>query len=368
MLTPARRPLGANLLLVRDHNAALVLDLVRGAEGISRIELAARTGLTAQAITKIVSRLLLDRLITEAGRAGATGGKPRTLLRLNPTARYAVGVHLDRADTTVLLTDLSGRTVARRHRTRGMTAGPRRALDTIVAAVHGILAAVPGTDRLLGVGLACPGPLDHTTGVLHRVTGLPQWDGFPLRDKLAGLLGEPTIVDKDTNAAALAECLSTGTAPGSFAYIYHGRGLGAGLVLDGHVYRGRRTNAGEFGHQVVDLDGAACPCGNQGCLEAVCRVALDAGDIAAAARLVGIGAANLVRLLDIDRIVLGGPIVLDQAEQYQRVVVATIRSQLGEPDWQQVTVTLAAAGRDSIATGAAALARAPLFDITRPDR
>ncbi|GAB1688750.1 ROK family protein [Krasilnikovia sp. M28-CT-15] len=362
MPSAVRGAAGANLPAVRDHNAALVLDLVRGADGISRVELAGRTGLTAQAITKIVNRLRDDGLVTEAGRAGDTGGKPRTLLRLDPAARFAVGVHLDRADATVVRTDLTGRAVARRHIAYGMSAGPRRALDAVVDAVHAVLADAGDSGRMLGVGIACPGPLDHGTGVLHRVTGLPAWDGFPLRATAAERLGTPVILDKDTNAAALGECLSGTALPDSFAYVYHGPGLGAGLVLGGRVHHGRRTLAGEFGHQIIQLDGPVCACGNRGCLEVLCRAAVDAGDVAGAARLVGIAAANLVRLLDVEHVVLGGPVVLADAGRYPGEVAAAIGAHLPEPDRQRVGVTLTAAGADAVATGAAALMLAPLFD------
>lgn len=361
MPTAARAGTGANLPVVRDHNAALVLDLVRRGAGISRAELATRTGLTAQAITKIVNRLRADGLLTEAGKEESTGGKPRTRLRLEPGARRAVGIHLDRDDSTVLLTDLTGRPSVRRHLPTGMRAGPERALDAIAAAVAGLLADVT-TGRVLGVGVACPGPLDHESGVLHRVTGLPAWDAFPLRDTLARRLDLPTTVDKDSNAAAFGECLAGSPATGGCAVVFLGRGLGAGLVLGGRVYRGPRTNAGEFGHQTVQIDGPACACGNRGCLEALCGQALAAGDHARAADLVGLGAANLVRLLDIEQVALAGPVVAARPEAYRRGVGAAIHRLLPEPDWQQVQVTLAAAGSDAVAVGAAGLILAPLFD------
>ncbi|MGO4430089.1 ROK family protein, partial [Streptomyces sp. MCAF7] len=146
------------------------------------------------------------------------------------------------------------------------------------------------------------------------------------RDALAERLGLPVLLDKDTNAAALGltvgrarQHAAAGPFPaGSFAYLHLGTGLGAGLVLGGAVHRGARTGAGEFGHQVIQLDGPPCGCGNRGCLEALCLAAVAAGDPARAARLLGVGAANLVRLLDIDRVLLGGRIVLAAPEPYAR--------------------------------------------------
>jgi hypothetical protein len=117
--------LGANLLAVRSHNAALVLDLLRtaGPDGISRLELAERTGLTPQAVSKITARLREEGLAAEAGRRASTGGKPRTVLRLVPGAAHAVGVHLDRDALRIVLTDLDGSVVGER---RGRPAGGSR--------------------------------------------------------------------------------------------------------------------------------------------------------------------------------------------------------------------------------------------------
>ncbi|MET9474704.1 MarR family transcriptional regulator, partial [Streptomyces sp. NPDC002922] len=107
---------GANLPTLRSHNAALVLDLLRvaGERGISRLELAERTGLTPQAVSKITARLRAEGLATEAGHRASTGGKPRTVLRLVPDAGHAVGLHLDRDELTVVLVDLAGTVVASR--------------------------------------------------------------------------------------------------------------------------------------------------------------------------------------------------------------------------------------------------------------
>lgn len=356
---------GANLPTLRSHNAALVLDLLRvaGERGISRLELAERTGLTPQAVSKITARLRAEGLAADAGHRASTGGKPRTVLRLVPDAGYAVGMHLDRDELTVVLVDLAGAVAA--SRTAPLDFGAPA--DEVVAVAAYAVAAVrdggaqPVDLPVLGVGVAVPGPLDHRGGVLHRVTGFPQWDGYPLRDALAARTGLPVVVDKDTNAAALGLALRAAGA-GDFAYLHLGTGLGAGLVLGGGLHRGARTGAGEFGHQTVQLDGPVCSCGGRGCIEALCLAAVARGDVAEAARVLGTGAANLVGLLDIDRVMLGGRTVAADPDAYVRGVRAVIdeRARRGGID-APVPVTATGGGDRPVAEGAAQLVLAPLF-------
>ncbi|WP_406148761.1 ROK family protein [Streptomyces sp. NBC_01012] len=358
---------GANLPALRHHNASLVLDLLRvaGERGISRPALAERTGLTPQAVSKITARLRADGLAAEAGRLASTGGKPRTVLRLVPDAGHAVGLHLDRDELTAVLADLAGTTVTTRTFPLDLGAPAADVLAMAAHAVRTVRAEGPRAPRtparrLFGVGAALPGPLDHREGVLHRVTGFPQWDGYPLRDALAAHIGLPVVVDKDTNAAALGLALREphGT---DFAYLHLGTGLGAGLVLGGALHRGARTGAGEFGHQTLQLDGPPCDCGGRGCIETLCLAAAARGDIAEAARILGAGAANLVGLLDIDRVVLGGRTVAAAEDAYVSGVRAVIEERAlreGAPVPAPVTV---AGGDRTVAEGAAQLVLAPLF-------
>ncbi|MFD8896793.1 ROK family protein [Streptomyces ardesiacus] len=219
-----------------------------------------------------------------------------------------------------------------------------------------------GVSGLLGLGVALPGPLDHARGVLHRVTGFPEWDGFPLRDALERRLGVPVVVDKDTNAAALGLALR-GDGGGSFAYLHLGTGLGAGLVFGGTVHRGARTGAGEFGHQVLQLDGPPCTCGARGCTEALCLAAVARGDLAEAARVLGTGAANLAGLLDIDLVLLGGRTVAAAPEAFVHGVGAVLDARARREGGHDgaVPVRIAPGGTRAVAEGAAQLLLAPLF-------
>ncbi|MFC8092446.1 ROK family protein [Streptomyces sp. NPDC057301] len=370
---------GVNLGALRSHNTALVLDLLRtaGAEGISRLELAERTGLTPQAVSKITARLREDGLAAEAGRRASTGGKPRTVLRLVPEAGHAVGVHLDRDELTAVLCDLTGAVVAQRRTPLDLGAGAETVVERAVREVGELVAGGGRPGAVLGVGVALPGPLDHRRGVLHRVTGFPEWNGFPLRDVLARRLSLPVVVDKDTNAAALglavggavgagmasgaAAPTNAGSGAASFAYLHFGAGIGGGLVIGGAVHRGTRTGAGEFGHQVVQLDGPPCGCGNRGCVEALCLAAVARGDLAEAARVLGTAAGNLVALLDVDLVLLGGRTVAAAPETFVRGVAAVLDERARRAGEDAVPVRVAAGGERGVAEGAAQLLLAPLF-------
>ncbi|MFD7262841.1 ROK family protein [Streptomyces sp. NPDC059874] len=353
---------------MRGHNEALLLYLLRGAgpEGLGRAALAARTGLTPQAVSKITARLAAEGLVAEAGRAASTGGKPRTLLRLVREARCAVGVQIDRDELRAVRVDLAGRVLAESSGPLDFGAGPDVVVEAVVRAYARVLD--PVGPALLGVGVAAPGPLDFAAGVMGRVTGFPEWEGFPLREVLQGRLEGaesgpvpvpvpvPVWVDKDTNAGVAGAVLAgAGGSAGGAAYLHVGTGLGAGLWLGGAVYRGGRSAAGEFGHQVLRLDGPACRCGGRGCAEVLCLAAVARGDLAEAARILGEGAANLVALLDVDRVLLGGRVV----EAAPEVFVAGVRGVLAARGVATPRpVSVAQAG---VAEGAAELALAPFF-------
>ncbi|MER6200002.1 ROK family transcriptional regulator [Streptomyces sp. NPDC001586] len=367
-----------------------MLELLRGAgpAGLGRTELAARTGLTPQAVSKITARLGADGLVAEAGRAASTGGKPRTLLRLVPDVHHAAGVHLDRDELRAVRVDLAGRVVAESGGPLDFGAGPEAVVEAVVRAVARV--GNPTGLPLLGVGVAAPGPLDHRAGTMGRVTGFPSWKGFPLRGVLQRRLGLPVLLDKDTNAGAAAAAgawlraawpdagagrdadawRDADAAPAAYAYpfadggprtcvyLHFGTGLGAGLWLGGEVYRGERSAAGEFGHQVLLLDGPPCRCGARGCVEALCLDAVARGDLPEAARILGEAAANLVALLDVDRVLLGGRVVAAAPG----VFLERVRSAMALRGWGAgVFVALAEVG---VAEGAAELVLGPVFGRT----
>ncbi|SEG90522.1 Sugar kinase of the NBD/HSP70 family, may contain an N-terminal HTH domain [Nonomuraea solani] len=369
---------GTNLPKVGSYNQAVVLEAIQASDGISRVQIAAVSGLTAQTVSVIVRRLLEEGLVVEDGSAPSSGGKPRTILRVDAGAGYAVGVHFDPQELSCVLADLAGRPVARLHLPVRPGARPDAVVRQMARAARRILreAGVPD-GKVLGVGLACPGPLDGE-GVMVSPPRLPGWDQVPIKGLLREYTGFPVTVDNDATAAAIGErWAGIARATPSFAYLYLGTGIGGGLILDNQVYRGRSLNAAEFGHITVEPDGPECYCGNRGCVEAVCcpnaieaAMGADHASVCAAAaagepealrvieRVAGRladAAVSVVNMLDIDLLVLGGPALREVGEIYREVITRAVSERALTRRLHAVRVETSPIAADAAAIGAASL-------------
>jgi predicted NBD/HSP70 family sugar kinase len=252
---------------VETHSA--ILDLIRSSGVVSRIELADRSGLTGASISRIVKQLLTEGLIAEVGFGDRTGGKRRTLLQLNARSRHAVGVSMDFASITYLVTDLAGEVIARLdadgigHDTPGVV------IPRVAAELEGLVGSA-GVDRstVMGIGLAVAGRQDTAHQVLRGNPQSEDWELFDLEETLSTATDLPVVVENDSTCAAIGE-FWVGRIPASadFATVYMATGFGLGLVTKGDIYRGSSSNVGEIGHMVLDVNGPPCWCGSQGCLE-----------------------------------------------------------------------------------------------------
>ncbi|WP_022900822.1 ROK family transcriptional regulator [Humibacter albus] len=339
---------GTNLPAVGGYNQAVVLDAVRrSVDGVSRVEVAASTGLSAQTVTNVVRRLIDDGLVAEAGTRAGGVGKPRTIVKLQPRGRLALGVHLDPSVITVVLLDLAGSVVADRAIPTPPSATAPKTLQRIVKVASALVSSV-GVDssRIMGVGIAAPGPVDVEAGVVLDPPLLPGWRNVPVRDELARRLGMPVLLEKDVTAAAVAELwMDTAGERSDMIFFYYGTGVGLGLVMNGEVIRGASNNAGDVGglvvgggparpehhrwrlgdavlprHVVADAIAAGVLRGDAAAMttadvRAAFPVITDAAahDERAASLLDGVAddiavsLVSLVNALDVDRVVFGGP-------------------------------------------------------------
>jgi len=191
----------------------------------------------------------------------------------------------------------------------------------------------------------------------HRIGAQPHrlrhWHDVPLRDLATARLGVPVLVDKDVTAGVVAEAWRRGGGFRDAALIMVESGIGAGLWLGGAAHRGAHTNAGEFGHTVIVLDGPPCVCGRRGCLEAVHDRAREAGDVATAARVLATGVVNLAQTVDLRHVVLAGTDLIAHAHTYLDAARHAVAAEVPRADWVSVEVSLSGLGADVIAAGAA---------------
>lgn len=382
----------------RPKTRGLVLDMIRAARTISRVELAAATGLTGATISEVVRELMDDGLVVEAGRGAPTGGKPRTLVQLHPPARYSVGVQLERNTCVVVVVDLAGRQVARTSFQGVASMPPEQALPLVASQVNALLAtAAADRDKVLGVGLVTYGPQDRRAGVLLTPQPTDLWLDYPVAQRLAESLGLPVLLDNDAAAAAIGEYWMGAVDPRStYGCIYMATGIGGGVVVAGEVYRGSSSNSVEIGHISIDVNGDECPCGNVGCLENYAgpsalvrqalatpglaqRLALDpagadflaefariaaaanTGDPAArglveqSARYIGCAAVTMATLFDVDIIVLAGPSFAVAGSIYQAVIQQEVDRRMFARRAHQVRIVPSVNGSDAAAIGGAVL-------------
>lgn len=337
-----RLPAKATHAQTREHNHRLVLRTVYDFGPISRAEVARSTGLTRTTVSDVVADLLDDGIVEELGRGPSSGGKAPILLGIVDDARLVVGLDLGEATFSGALVNLRGEI----RRVVELPVGGRdgdEALALVFRLVDELVDEAGAAP--LGIGVGTPGLVDTRSGTIRWAVNL-DWQDLPLGGLLAERYGLPANVANDSQAAALAEYTFGPEARrrANLVTIRVGRGIGAGLILNGSLFQGDGFGAGEIGHVAFVDDGAACRCGRFGCLETVASSqaivaratelaaelgaplpsadptfetiveAFAAGHPAArtaaleAARFLGRAVAGLIGALNVGRIVIDGPV------------------------------------------------------------
>ncbi|MBH0117222.1 ROK family transcriptional regulator [Salinibacterium sp. NG253] len=318
---------------LREANRARIVDAVKHHGGLTQIELAGVTGLSPATVSNIVKELVTAGVL--ATTMSTRSGRRAHQITLARALGLVAGVHFSERHMRVALSDVAHTVVAEHHMPLAKDHRADNELNRAAQLITDMLESVDAThDEILAVGLAMPAPMDQSTGIISRTGIMRGWDGVPVAESLGIRLNSPVYVDNNANMGALAE-YRTGALRGkpNSLYVSIDDGIGAGLILNGAVFRGHHGTAGEFGHMVLDEDGALCRCGNRGCLETLAGgqaivesvrtgrrglklhdvvVRAIAGDnaciraIADAGRHLGIAAGNLSNVFDPERIAVGG--------------------------------------------------------------
>ncbi|GHE95828.1 sugar kinase [Streptomyces longispororuber] len=279
-------------------SAGELLHLVRSGRATTRGALQRATGLSRATVGQRLDRLFRAGWLREGAGApveSPLGGRPAARLEFDDAHAVVLAADLETRHARAALLTLTGDVLAEHTGPLRVDEGPERVLDELGARFGALLREGGRAARsVCGIGLAVPGPVDSGTGRVVQPPIMPGWDGYDIRSRLgrafaahaAGPAPVPVLVDNDANLMAYGEQRASYPDCSAFALVKVSTGIGAGVVVDGSVYRGVDGGAGDIGHiRVPWVPGSAtalCKCGAYGCLAAVASGRALAGRLTAA--------------------------------------------------------------------------------------
>lgn len=369
---------------LRDINEIVVLNIIRERQPISRIAIAEIAGLEPGTVTRMLQRFDTEGLISEVGSGPSTpaGGRKPRYVTLNPIKHCAIGVDIGARETLLALSDFNGQVqdFRRISNTKDATA----TLSAVAAEILSLTRRVNSYGQFGGVGVGLIGLIDPKDGVILEGENLgwpePIEVGKILRSKVADV---PFYFENAARLSAMGEIWfgsSRRSGARDLVFLSIDEGIGTGIIIDGQLYRGYRSGAGEFGHICIDPTGPKCSCGSHGCLEAFAsdlatiqryvkksgtangfRVDMklivdlanrgDAYAVAAireTAHYLGLGLAPIIYALSPEIIVVGGtivqawPLVLDEMQKAsaQRVSAPFLKNTTLTPSTMETKASL----------------------------
>ncbi|MBW7887508.1 MAG: ROK family protein [Bacteroidetes bacterium] len=311
--------------------------------------------------------------------------------------RYAIGVDLGGTTVKTGLISESGEIVFQTKLPTLAEQNPEAIISQIKKTIHDALQAARGK-HLAGIGIASAGIIENPGGIVKSPPNFKGWESIPLGKEMEKEFGMDVVVDNDANAAAVAESkFGAGKEYPNFLFVIWGTGVGGGIILNNHIYRGQFGGAGEVGHISIDYKGLQCNCGSIGCVEAYVgqkylskrtieklqhhpesslhkivggnlsalepihlSQAAEAGDefsrnvLLEAGQLLGVAIASVMNMLDLRVTVIGGGVSAVGDFVYNEII-ATTKKYVLTPLRPGITVLRAKLGNDAGMLGAAGL-------------
>jgi predicted NBD/HSP70 family sugar kinase len=389
---------------LRRHNRSVLLSSLYLGEPQSRQDLGRASGLSQGTVSNVVGELIEEGLVIEAGLVDSDGGRPRTLLRVNPGHTHVVGVDVGETRVRVEVFDLAmGPLATVEHPLASVRPDPAAVAGQILDGLHEVLRQAGVTESgVLGIGIGVFGTVEQgAEATVHAQT--IGWDAVPLERMLRAGTSLPIYVENGAKTLGQAELwFGAGRGAQHAVITLVGSGVGAAVISNGSISRGATSSAGEWGHTCLVYDGRPCRCGSRGCLEAyvgaeavldrwkaarggrpvpgtdeessLSALLADGGDVAErvlaeTAGYLGAGMANLVNLFNPERIVLAGWAGHALGARLLPEIRAAAAQRALRHPFGQTTIRLGGLGLDAVALGAATL---PVADLlargAAPDR
>lgn len=314
---------------MKSVNKTIVLNKIRKSAPISRAQIAKETELTPPTVSSIVKDLMEQGLIVESESGHSSGGRKPTMLRIHQQAFYVIGLDAGPDTVDCIVSDLGGRVVGRSSARIHLPTTEDAFLDMLKDCIATIIKTTSlNPAHTLGIGVAMHGVVNVETGTALYAPNL-NITNIPIKESLEEAFDLEVLVENDARAMALGEAwFGNHEETGSMLAVNFGRGVGAGMIMNGDLYHGAKDIAGEVGHMTIDINGEVCACGNKGCLQT-----LATGD-AIGRRAVSVGAgADTFAKLDA---VAGTPGMGGESGQAMTGEAVYERALLGESDYVQV--------------------------------
>ena len=248
-----------------------VLQLITSGRAVTRAAIAEELGLSRSTVLDRLAVLVGAGLVSETDRVVGGRGRPSQVLALNAHAGLTVAVDIGEERTRVAITNLATDILVERVERLDLADGPEALLGRVSTVARELFAEGGLEDeRLVGIGLGLPAPVDYEAGQVQGWSIMSGWDGYDIRATLGRGWSVPVLIDNDVNLLTLAEQRTHWPAERHLFYIKAGTGVGSGMVVGGAVHRGAQGAAGDIGHaRISGYDDPLCRCGNRGCLEAL---------------------------------------------------------------------------------------------------
>ncbi|MHC1693104.1 MAG: ROK family protein [Sphaerochaetaceae bacterium] len=259
---------GINQDRQKENNIKQIIHLLYRTESCSRVSLANIMNLTQAAITKLVNPLIGCGLVEEVQLIETASGRKPKQLKLVPNRFAIISGRINRDYISVALYNLRGNLLCDYTEPIEPRTSPETAFERFKAMISGLTEKT--TARILGIGIAVPGPFNMFSNTVTLMSGFSGWDRIDIKSGLEKEFNLPVFLEQDANCGAIAELWCGNRSLDDFIYVTADRGVGSGIVIDGRIYRGNVGYAGEFGHMSISFNGPECECGNHGCLELYC--------------------------------------------------------------------------------------------------
>ncbi|HEY8500587.1 MAG TPA: ROK family transcriptional regulator [Clostridia bacterium] len=265
--------LTGNNRYLKELNQAAVMELIRINGKLSRKELSDLTGLSPTACGSITRKLIHDGFLHETGQGESTGGRKPVMLEIKPDSYYAAGFDIGITQLQTAVADISGRVLAEKSIEYELGISVEGAVLLADKQLNEIIHERKlNRNKFLGCAFSVPGLVDRSTDKIVMAPNL-SWNHVDLSTKAAEILNMPVYIENEAMCSAICEhWIGKCRNIGNFVCINVESGIGAGIFINGALFRGAGGSAGEIGHLVVDENGRACGCGNYGCLETYASV------------------------------------------------------------------------------------------------